>query len=59
MRCPEAFAAEIGRHPGIVVGRLQHDRHLPFKNLRAALVPVREHLLSQGWGEVPASATAP
>lgn len=39
-----AFAAELGRHPGIVVGRLQHDGHLPFKSLRAMLVPVKEHL---------------
>ncbi len=39
-----AFAAEIGRHPGIVVGRLQHDGHLSFKHLRAMLVPVRRHL---------------
>ena len=25
-----SFAAQIGVHPGIVLGRLQHDRHLPF-----------------------------
>lgn len=42
-----AFASGIGRHPGIVVGRLQHDGHLSFKNLRATLVPVRRHL--GGW----------
>lgn len=28
----QAFAAEIGIAPGIVVGRLQHDGHLPYKN---------------------------
>lgn len=25
-----AFAADIDVHPGIVLGRLQHDKHLPF-----------------------------
>jgi addiction module HigA family antidote len=27
------FAAEIGVAPGIIVGRLQHDHHLPFNQL--------------------------
>lgn len=27
-----AFAAQLGVAPGIVVGRLQHDRHLPFSH---------------------------
>jgi HTH-type transcriptional regulator/antitoxin HigA len=40
----QAFAGEIARHPGIVVGRLQHDGHVPYKNLRGTLVSVREHL---------------
>ena len=25
-----AFASKVGVHPGIVVGRLQHDRLIPF-----------------------------
>ena len=28
-----AFARRIGIHPGIVVGRLQHDRSIPFKQM--------------------------
>ncbi len=28
-----AFAKEIGVHPGIVVGRLQHDRHIPHATM--------------------------
>jgi HTH-type transcriptional regulator / antitoxin HigA len=40
----EAFAAEVGRHPGIVVGRLQHEGLVPFKNLRGQLASVRPHL---------------
>lgn len=27
----EVFADEVGVSPGIVIGRLQHDRHLPWK----------------------------
>lgn len=29
----EAFANSLGIAPGIVVGRLQHDGHIPFRNL--------------------------
>ncbi|MBU8871792.1 MAG: HigA family addiction module antidote protein [Gemmatimonadales bacterium] len=29
----QEFAEEIGIHPGIVVGRLQHERRIPYKNL--------------------------
>ncbi len=31
----EAFASEIGIHPGIVVGRLQHDDLIPYAHLNA------------------------
>lgn len=34
-----SFAAENGIHPGIVVGRLQHDRKIPFKTLLNDLRP--------------------
>jgi HTH-type transcriptional regulator / antitoxin HigA len=36
-----AFATAIGVAPGIVVGRLQHDRQLPFANLNS--LKVRYH----------------
>ncbi len=29
----ELFAEQIGIHPGVVVGRLQYDRHLPYSYL--------------------------
>ena len=28
-----AFASKVGVHPGIVVGRLQHDRLIPFGHM--------------------------
>lgn len=34
-----SFAAEIGIHPGILIGRLQHDRKLPFKTLLNEMRP--------------------
>ncbi len=40
----EAFAAQQGRHPGIVLGRLQRDNLVPWKNLRSLLVKVSPHL---------------
>jgi HTH-type transcriptional regulator/antitoxin HigA len=33
----EAFAASQGRHPGIVLGRLQRERLVPYRNLRGLL----------------------
>ena len=39
-----AFAEHVGRHPGIVVGRLQYEEVIPWKNLRELLVPVTRHL---------------
>ncbi len=41
------FAASIGRHPGIIVGRLQHEELIPYSSFRNVLVPVRKHL--GGW----------
>ncbi len=36
----EAFAASQGRHPGIVLGRLQRDGIVPYRNLRGLLAKV-------------------
>ena len=36
----EAFAASQGRHPGIVLGRLQREGIVPYRNLRGLLVKV-------------------
>lgn len=40
----ETFAAQQGRHPGIVLGRLQRDNFVPWKNLRSLLVKVSPYL---------------
>jgi HTH-type transcriptional regulator / antitoxin HigA len=40
----QQFAAQIERYPGIVVGRLQYEGHLPYKNLRNWLVKVSPYL---------------
>ena len=37
------FSAEIRRHPGIVVGRLQRDDHLPYSRGRHFLEKVKRH----------------
>lgn len=47
-----AFAAEVGVHPGIVVGRLQHIGEIPYRNLRRLLVKARAQTDSR-----PAPAT--
>jgi len=39
-----AFAAEQHRHPGIVVGRLHHERHTDYGHLRKLQVKVRHYL---------------
>ena len=39
-----AFAAEQGRHPGIVVGRLHHEGHTDHAHLRKLQVTVRHYL---------------
>ena len=43
----EAFSASIGRHPGIVVGRLHFDGELNYKYLRGTLAKVSPYL--GGW----------
>ena len=48
------FAARIGAHPGVVVGQLQYQGHIDYKQLRAALPKVRHTIQStavfDGWG---------
>ena len=51
----EAFARRIGRHPSIVVGRLQHDDVISWSQHRWAHVPVRSWL-SQWIDQVPTAA---
>ncbi|GAG07588.1 unnamed protein product, partial [marine sediment metagenome] len=38
------FAQEMGRHPGIILGRLQHDGVVSYGNLRALLGKVKPYL---------------
>jgi HTH-type transcriptional regulator/antitoxin HigA len=45
------FARKQKCHPGIVVGRLQYEGLIPYKNLRKLLVPVKKHL--KAWIDVP------
>jgi HTH-type transcriptional regulator / antitoxin HigA len=45
-----AFAARLRRHPGIVVGRLQHDEIIPYQNLRNLLANVSSYL--ERWTDV-------
>jgi HTH-type transcriptional regulator / antitoxin HigA len=56
----EEFAALHKIHPGLVVGQLQHQRLIPFANLRSSLVKVRSTLLEtvlyDGWGMTPPHA---
>jgi HTH-type transcriptional regulator/antitoxin HigA len=49
-----AFAASQTRHPGIVVGRLQHDEAIDYNHSRGFLVKVRSHL--EEWIDVPEPA---
>ncbi len=37
----QRFAREIGIAPGVVVGRLQHDRHVPYERYSNLKVPCR------------------
>jgi HTH-type transcriptional regulator/antitoxin HigA len=46
-----AFAKKIGRHPGIVLGRLHHEGLVPYKNLRALLVKVKPYFTT--WIDAP------
>lgn len=38
------FSELINRHPGLVLGRLQHDGHIPWKNLKKLQVKVKSYL---------------
>jgi HTH-type transcriptional regulator/antitoxin HigA len=49
----EAFARNQSRHPGLVVGRLQHDGLAEWTHFRKTLVKVSPAL--RGWIDVPAS----
>jgi HTH-type transcriptional regulator / antitoxin HigA len=50
------FALTLGVHPGIVVGRLQHDRTIGWTHSRDLLTDVRslvvDAALTDGWGSV-------
>jgi HTH-type transcriptional regulator / antitoxin HigA len=41
-----ALACQLGRHPGIVVGRLQHEGKMSYSHCRDLLVKVRESLMN-------------
>ncbi len=43
-RAIERFALSQNRHPGIILGQLQHDGLVPYKNLRAWLVKVSPYI---------------
>jgi HTH-type transcriptional regulator/antitoxin HigA len=47
----EAFAAEQKRHPGIVLGQLQHNEVVEYKHLRSMLEKVRPYL--EEWVDKP------
>ena len=40
----KAFAEQVGRHPGIVTGRLQREQYLPYSSMRSFLEPVKGEL---------------
>lgn len=48
------FATELGIHPGIIVGQLQHRREIGFNTHREAMAKVRElatmTAFTDGWG---------
>jgi HTH-type transcriptional regulator/antitoxin HigA len=52
-RSIEVFAASIGRHPSIVLGRLHHDGHVSPAHLRSAIPRVR--CLLESWIDTPAA----
>ena len=52
-----SFARTIGRHPAIVVGRLQYDGHVSRAHLSSAIPRVRRRL--EPWIDVPAPAYPP
>jgi HTH-type transcriptional regulator/antitoxin HigA len=47
----EAFAEKNRRHPGIVLGQLQHRQAVEYNHLRSLLVKVRPHL--EEWVDTP------
>jgi len=47
----EAFAADQSRHPGIVLGQLQHQDVVSYKHLRSMLVKVKPYL--EAWIDTP------
>lgn len=50
-----AFAAQIGVHPGIVVGRLHHEGEVKYSHSRAMLVKVRHKLCGSAAGNKESS----
>jgi len=46
-----AFAQSMGRHPGIVLGRLHYEGLIPYKNLRTLLLSVKPQL--ENWIDAP------
>jgi HTH-type transcriptional regulator/antitoxin HigA len=51
-----AFAREIGVHPGIVLGRLQHKGLVPWEHHRSTLAPVKQYL--DAWIDRPIDVTS-
>ncbi|MGC9399952.1 MAG: HigA family addiction module antitoxin [Anaerolineae bacterium] len=47
----KAFAANLQRHPGVIVGRLHHEGILDYNHSRKFLVKVSPHL--EAWIDVP------
>lgn len=52
-----SFARSIGRHPAIVVGRLQYDGHVSRAHLSSSIPRVRRRL--EPWIDVPTPAYPP
>jgi HTH-type transcriptional regulator / antitoxin HigA len=54
----QAFASQIGVHPGIVVGQLQFKDEIKYYHNREMLVKIRDIItstaLTDGWGHLPA-----
>jgi HTH-type transcriptional regulator/antitoxin HigA len=53
------FATEVGVHPGIVVGQLQHRGEITYAHSREMLVRIRDHITAaaptDGWGCRPST----
>jgi HTH-type transcriptional regulator/antitoxin HigA len=49
-----AYAGSVNRHPGIVVGRLQHQKKVPYSHLRGMLEKVSPYLRGYMDGSYPA-----